>query len=250
MISGPKKDYQRLIRAALEKADGAACEAAARDAFHDQTAGEDDLAWVAAMMYENEVHLAFDLLQTFVDRFPESLHLGRVYLADLLAQASHFDEATDQARFYLRLARDGGALPALAESPIIQDGVSRAVLLLTAAYTELGARSYSTRVLTWASRFALAPNWIEPIRLERQRLMSELKDPANRELDSTWERFFASGTDADALGQSCLKRGFQLMAKRLDLLEGNFRFNPRFKAGDDEMLMLVHASDASEYVLQ
>src|SRR5262245_34943665 len=140
------RNYEQLIRAALRKADAAACEAAAREAFDDQTVGEDGLAWVAAMMFENDIRPAFDLLETFVERFPESLHLGRVYLADLSAQAGRFDQATDQARVYLRQARDRNVLPTLADRPIVQDGVSRAGLLLTAAYTELGARSYSTRV--------------------------------------------------------------------------------------------------------
>src|SRR5437870_4333545 len=106
-------DYKQSISAALAKADAVAAEGAARHAFNDPALDEEPLAWVAAMMYENSIRSAFDLLETFVDRFPESLHLGRIYLADALAQAGQFDTATDHARIYLRQAQEHGAFASL-----------------------------------------------------------------------------------------------------------------------------------------
>jgi hypothetical protein len=201
------------------------------------------------MMYENDIRAGFDLLEAFVERFPESLHLCRVYLADVFAQVGQFDHATEQARIYLRQARDRGVFPALADNRLAQAGVSRALLLLTAAYTELGARSYSARVLRWAAQFGVAPDWIDSLRDERLRLLGELKDRVNAKLDAKWEEFFASGRHVDDLCKLCADRGFPLMAQRLALLEANFRFNLAFTVGEPEILQLVLATAGDEHVL-
>jgi hypothetical protein len=242
-------DYKERIGDALAKGDAEAAEAAARAAFDDEAVGEDDLAWVAAMMYENDIRGGFDLLEAFVERFPESLHLGRVYLADVFAQVDQFDDATEQARIYLRQAQERDVLHTLAENRLVQDGVSRACLLLTAAYTELGARSYSARVLRWAAQFTVESGWAESIRNERLRLIAELKEPANGKLDAKWEQFFASGRHVDELCKICADRGFPLMAQRLALLEANFRFNMTFNVGEQEILQLVLATDGDQHVL-
>ena len=71
-----------------------------------------------------------------------------------LANAGQPDPATQLAREYLRLVKEKGSLgPRLAEFPNVRLGASKAFLVMTAAYTHMGARSYSGRVLQFALRF-------------------------------------------------------------------------------------------------
>jgi hypothetical protein len=234
--------YESRIRDSLDEGDKGSAEIAARAAFRDRSANESLLGWIAASIYEGDVQPAFDLLEVFVSRFPNSLHLPRVYLSDILARAHRFDQATDHARVYLRHAQEIGALAILGEHRFVQQGVSRAFMLVTAAYTELGARSYSKRILAYARQFAIAENWIEVFTLEQLRLDDELKAPDNKIVDEKWERFFASGNGIETLYTICAQRKFPLMAKRLELIEKNYRVNPNYKMGWQEILLLVLVS--------
>ncbi|MBL8521532.1 MAG: hypothetical protein JNK75_12820 [Betaproteobacteria bacterium] len=238
------------LEAALRAGDAEAAESAARAAFADPAAGEDDLAPIAGLIFESGFHPAFDLVEGFVERFPDSVHGIRAYLADLHAQSGNFDRATVEARIYLRLVRDRGLLPKLDAVRIVQAAASRAFLLLTAAYTELGARSYSARVLDLAQKFALDPEWRETLVAERSRLADELADPAVRAADVRWEAFFAGGRQSGSLIEECLGRGYPAMAQRLDLIEAQFRFDPAFRCGGPEILQLVRAAAPGSLVLR
>ena len=132
------------------------------------------------MADEKGIPAASEFLKTFVTRFPASLYLPRIYLADGLARAGRFDEATDHARRYLRLAKDGKVFETLGKTRILRHGVSHAFLLLTAAYTELGARSYSEGILKHALTFDLAPDFVGKVQQELARIAVELRDPANK----------------------------------------------------------------------
>ena len=246
---GKKKSYEDRIREALAERLLTRAESVAREAFSDENAEEHVLAWVAASMYEREIPTAFDLLEKFVIRFPNSLHLPRVYLADILSRASRFDQTTDLARYYLRLAKDANLLLGLTSKRIVQDGVSRSFLLLTSAYTTLGARSYSKRILQFGLDYELADRWKEIIKKELLQLDSELQQSEQANLDQEWEGFFSSGGGAEHLYKKCNDEGFPLMAKRVDLLETNFRFNSSFKVDTSESLMLVIESTNKELLL-
>jgi hypothetical protein len=246
---GKKKSPIELIREALAKSDDVAAEKAARAAFADENSTVDTLAWAAAVMYERKVGSGLDLIQTFVERFPGSLHLPRVYLADLLAQSSRFDAATDHARIYLRCASDAGVFEKPLQEPVLREGVARAFLLVTAAYTETGARTYAGRVIKRALSFDLDPRWREILQGEEIRLRTELVEPANRQTDEEWESFFASGLNADSLYDRCAAGGYPLLAKRIDLIESNFRFNAQFKVDERELLLLAFRTDRNENLL-
>lgn len=244
-----KTSYEDRIKAAINESKPLEAERVAREVFSDGKAEEAILAWAAASMYENRITSAFDLLEAFVNRYPSSLHLPRVYLADILSCASRFDQATDFARYYLRLAKDSGVFPDLASKRILREGVSRCFLLLTSAYTTLGARSYSKRVLQIALQYSLAEQWSQIIKREIEQLTEELLASEIAFLDKNWEDFFTGGVGADGLYKKCNDEGFPLMAKRIDLLEGNFRFNPSFRIDGEECYLLVMESKEKEFVL-
>lgn len=221
----------------------------AREAFGDTSLEEGSLAWIAAVAYEKSVKAAPDLLEIFVKRYPASLHLPRVYFSNLLARAGRFDDATEQARRYLRQTKDAGVLVNLGSARILREGVSRAFLLLTAVYTELGARSYSERVLRHALEFELVPNMVDSIKQELSRLAVEERDAPNRAANEKWNAFLANGSGADALYKLCVDRRCPILAKRVDLLAGNFRFNRQFKISESEIFMLVDMTADGAYVL-
>jgi hypothetical protein len=128
--------------------------------------------------------------------------------------------------------------------------VSRAFLLVTCAYTELGARSYSKRVLKYARQFAIAENWLETFTLEQLRLDAELNEPDNKAVDDKWDRFFLGGNGIESLYTICAQRKFPLMAKRLELIEASFRFSRSFKVDEQETLLLALLSKGNVCALR
>ena len=240
-MTASESSYEVRMRAALERGATAELESIAQEAFSDPDAKEHDLAWVAAAAHEKDLASNIKLLETFISRFPASLHLPRIYFASHLARQSRFDEATEHARRYLRFARDAGVFATLGSARILREGVSQAFLLLTAAYTELGARSYSERVLKHALDFDLVPRLAAGIEGELSRLATEVQLPPNKAANDRWNAFLETGAGADTLYKTCMDRGFPILAKRVDLLEGNFRFNAAFKVREAEMYMIEHA---------
>lgn len=243
------KKPEDTIREALARSDDAAVEQGARLAFADASSSEHTLAWAAAVVYERRITAGFGLLQTFIDRFPDSLHLPRVYLAEVMAHAARFDAATDHARVYLRCAAERGALDDPSKGDILREGIGKAFLLLTAAYTELGARSYSARVLKRARDLQLGDRWDAAYRQEEARLAQERADPARLRTDEEWEAFFSRGEHAAEWFERCQRQGYPQLAKRILVLETNFRLRAEFTADDREMLMLVYRDESDTSLL-
>lgn len=242
--------YEDRINQALASNQPGEVERLARQAFADPAADEGNLAWVAAVAEEKGVPSAGELLEAFVNRYPASLHLPRIYLADNLARAGRFDEATEHARRYLRLAKDADVFAKLGNTRILRHGVSHAFLLLTAAYTELGARSYSEGVLKQALLFDLDPDFARKIQQELARLAMEKRDPSNKATNEKWNAFFSNGSGADGLYEACTSKGFPILAKRVDLLDGHFRFNAQFKVGESEWYLLVNVTSGNANILE
>jgi hypothetical protein len=249
MTATAGSSYEDRINQALTNNQPGEVEKLAREAFDDPTADEGNLAWVAAVADEKGVPSAAELLELFVSRYPASLHLPRIYLADSLVRAGRFDAGSEHARRYLRLAKDAKIFATLGSTRILRHGVSHAFLLLTAAYTELGARSYSEGILRHALQFDLVPEFVASIQQELARLAKEVRDPANKATNEKWNAFFASGNGADALYETCTSRGFPILAKRVDLLDGNFRFNPQFKVGETELYLLAEVTNDNANIL-
>lgn len=197
------------------------------------------VGWAVLVGSESRLPAAGKYGIWFMDKFPESVLPVKIEYAKFLAEDGEYDEATDLAREYLRLIDDSGHLARIEQFSNVRAGASRAFLLLTAAYTEAGARSYSRRVLQYAARYPLHEAFLNQYQVELGRLDEELADPENRRLDTMWEEFFADGSHADALYEHCNKCGCPLLARRVDLLAGNFSFRPDYRVDEDELLQLV-----------
>ena len=86
-----KKNYEERFRFEIKKNNLKKAEIVAREAFSDTKADEGILAWIAGSIFEHNIPQAFDLLQKFLERYPNSLQAIRVYFADILARMGNFD---------------------------------------------------------------------------------------------------------------------------------------------------------------
>lgn len=241
------QDYKKEIIDCIQKNNLSSLELLALEAFHNEPQNENLLAFVAAIVYEKKMWSCMRLVEEFVNRFPGSIHGIRIYFATLLSQQQQFDFAANEARIYLRIAKEKNQF----ENPIneiITESINRGFLLLTSVYTHAGARSYSKRVLTVASQQA-NHQWKEIYTQEIVTLDNELQEDVHLQTNSMWESFFQSGQFADELFQLCNKHNFKELAKRIDLLENHFRFDDQFTIDESEILKLVY-EDNGAFTLQ
>lgn len=198
------------------------------NAFADEQAREDDLAWLAGNIIETRIEGGLPFVHAFMQRFPDSLHpisvlYGGLLLGGALPSKNQFDEASHIARLYLRRVKDAGLLQS--DRPEIQDGAAKAFLHLTAVYTEAGARSYSVRVLELAMQLIAVPYWQEAYRAEIVTLQKELQsDSACAARNAEWEQFFTTYSNLSQLHEMCVQAGFETLAYRLSALESQLRF--------------------------
>lgn len=238
--------YEQRFRACMSSGDKDGLLAVAREVYADGEVDESILAWTAGIVFEEDLVPGFDLLEEFVRRFPASLHMIRVCLADAHGRCGRFDTASCLAREYLRMARDAGAMESLGGSRIIAEGVGRAFLVLTAVYTECGARSYSRRVMQLGLRQQVSDEWHQRYRAEIERIDEELKDPEAARMDEKWEAFFATGANADELHDLALDQDFEHLADRIDLIETQHHFDAGYLVGEEEVWQLVQRSEDQE----
>lgn len=204
------------------------------------------LGWAILVACEFQWACTSDLVGWFIGRFPDSISPVKVEMAVFLAESGRPDAGTQLAREYLRVVRDGGYLPRLADMPIARRGAAKAFLALTAATTHAGARAYSRRVLAHAKTLGVPPEFPAIYDAEIARLDTELADPANASQNDLWEAFFATGAHADVLHRVCLALDCPMLARRVDLIEGRFRFDAgsRYRVGIDEIFELVMQAEA------
>jgi hypothetical protein len=242
-------EVHRIARELAARREADALSARADEWLRDEAVPEHDLAWLFGFCHERGFAKVLVMAPRFAARFPKSLYPVGVFFADLLARNGLFDAASDEARAYLRRTRDTGLLDDLAGKQLVADGVGRAFLLLTAAYTEVGARSYSRDVLAYALRHALADNWKAALRAEDERLAKELHDPALAAKDAKWRAFFADGGGYQALHAQCVADNFEALAHRLELLDVRFRVAPTARVDEDEILQVVQRDDTGKHLL-
>jgi hypothetical protein len=233
------EDHEKGIRKALKHGDKDKAAVLVETAFGDDKAAEEVLAWVAGVAYENELTSVLGVIPEFLQRFPNSLHLIRVYYADLCAAQEQFDLATTHARLYIRLAREAGLLDQLEGHSLLQEGIGRSFLLLSSAYTELGARSYSRRVLEFGLEHDVHSSWKDSYKQERDSLAQELKEPEFKKKDEVWERFFKKGKGGADVLQIAKTAQYDDMTLRLECLEDKLKTDKDFRIGPEEMLMAV-----------
>ncbi len=239
MFNFSKKDYVRIFDNQINDNNLEGAEETVRAAYSDKRVGEDTLAQLAGLVFERKLSDAYDVLEEFVERFPMSLHAIRPMLADFFARIGMYDAATHEAKVHLYIARELDALDGMSNNPIVQAAVSRSFLVATAAYTELGAKSYSRQVLILALGFDLHPIWRPAIENEIERLELEISEEQYIEKDQLWNDFFRSGTNATLLIEDCNNLEYPIMASMVDLMESNFRFNIEYSVSPVDIFNIV-----------
>lgn len=230
-------DFKGEIIKCLEKNELANIEKLSFEAFQNEPENEDLLAFVSAIIFEKQIWSCAELIQRFVIKFPSSLHGIRIYFSDLLSKQKNYDKATTEARIYLRIAKENNQL----EKPInkiVENSISKGFLLLTSAYTEIGARSYSKKVLEIGKKF-VDDYWKNIYINEINTLNTELTNKSNFEIDQKWETFFNNGSFSTELFDLCTNSKFNDLAKRIDLIEGQFRFDKDYKVNENELYKIV-----------
>lgn len=237
-----KLPYIERIVAALDQKRAAEAEKAAAEAFADRKFKDEiELARIAVLLYDREIDSSVELLEEFVNRFPDSLSIPRVLISEILCRCSRFDEAADEARQYLRQAMDAGFPdPALA---------GRAALVLACSYSDFGALSYAARILGPGLGLIHPEETKKPIARQLGIIEKTLKDESATGLDSRWESFFGSGSGGDELVRLCRDHGNPLMAERIELLEKSRGEAAAFPLGSDEMTWLVMEAEDGELKL-
>lgn len=207
--------------------------------FTNDKTQEHELAWALGVVFEKNIFEAFRFMPRFLEKHPRSPHPVRVFYSDLLARQGQYDLASEQARIYLRTLSDSKLIEQLKGKPILQDGVARAWLLLSAVYTEAGARSYSKRVILTGLACSLPLSWVDAFHGEVSRLDDELLSNDLKFLDDKWENFFLNSDGWNYLDNHCNENELLILKKRIELIKDNFKFNPSFNL-QGEMLKLVN----------
>lgn len=210
---------------------------------------EDLLAHLVGALYERQITDGYWLIEAFVGKYPNSLHIIRVYLADLFAQQGKFDLASNEARTYLWLLKKSGVLSFKLENQVLLEGIARSFLLITSVYTEVGAKNYSIRALHEGMNYKLPKSWLEYFDLEVKRIESELSNESQKTVDSAWESFFKVGDNFEYVSSLCDEKKFAYLSKRVQLIKDNFRFNTGFSVNSDELIMLVHQVEDNKFIL-
>ena len=243
------KDYESIFRKAIQVDTPEGLGKIALEAFEDPTTDENTLEWIAGNVFERNVRNAFGVIPKFVDRFPDSLGLPRIFLAQL-CENEQPDDCTELARYYLRAAKNRDLFDKLGDMNVIRAGVSRAFLLVPAAYKSVGALTYSIRVLSLGLKLKIQDDLRRLFQEDIDKLSNELRQSAAvQSVNNQWETFFSTGRGANDLYERCKKFGFENLAKRIDLIEGQFRFNSLFKVTDDELFLLVHQTSDGAFIL-
>lgn len=192
-----------------------------------------------AVANHNLPYISF--LEAFCDENAETPHGAEIKLADFYAGLDKLDETTSRARRFVSKFRGTEVEKNISAHPVLLTMFARCYLLMTAAYTRLGSRSYSQRLLTKAIQMGLPKAFEDRMNSEILTLNNELKIETNLSLDKKWEEFYATGANYDELHELCIRSQYLQMAKRIELLEGKFRFNVDFKIDDSEVLMDIFA---------
>jgi hypothetical protein len=230
-----------------QSGDSVAC---VNDLLSNASINEHELAWVFGLYFENNVDDVIALAPNYISRFPDSLYPVRVFFADLLSRRELFDEASHEARSYLRSARDSGLFVGdISQSPIFCDGIARAFLLLTSVYTEVGALSYSLRVINIAKKINFTQRWENIFNSECMRINDSLNCKLTSETNRRWEMFFETGEYINDLSRSCMDKGFLMLRNRLNLIADKFRFSSDWEI-DQEVFEIIFQDSAGSIFLK
>lgn len=244
-----RDEYVELARQHSEAGDKRALGEILAQAIDDYDGDEEFSAWAAGIAHGSGTANAPELLARFIERHPESLHPVQVDWAEGLLWQGRVDEGSNEARAWLSRAARGGLPERFRSDEMLRHGGCRALLILTAVYTEMGARTYSRRVLEGGLMLEIDPYWKRRFASEHHRLCEELRAPALAAADAKWERFFASGEAAADLVRACEAKKFPILARRIQVLAQKFADQSGWKPGEDELFQLVYRTDKGAFVL-
>lgn len=249
MHARTKEEYIRQIHRCLDRREHAPLDEALQQAFSDYSEEEDFTAWCAGVAHGVETPSAMELTARFVEHYPFSLHPIQVDLAEMLIRNDQVDQGSNEARAYLNRVHQAGLEQEMKQAEPVADGVCRAFLLMSAVYTEAGARSYSSRVLGYAMLVQKHSYWSQQYRSELMRLEREASDPINGQTDAIWESFFLGGDFSEELSDRCRMLRFPILARRVETLARTFAHRPGFTTDDDEMFQMLYRTDQGAFVL-
>ena len=204
-------------------------------------ASEAEIAWAFGFCFEQGIDEVVQLAPEFIHLFPNSLFPVSVFFADLQARRGAFDSASHEARVFLRKLVLSGVASKLSGEGIIADSAGRAIILLTAVYTHVGARSYSLRVLKRGLEMNLTPSWKMALDREASHILNELKSsPSNSAIDEKWERFFDTGVGLEEIRRTCVSSGADLLLLRMQCIERTLAFDRAFVMDGKELFSMIY----------
>lgn len=183
------------------------------------------------------------IFKNFLSENPHVIHPAQVSLAACRAETGRLDSETELARDYIRRFSNTPNFENLEAKSFQSHVLGRAYMLLTSAYTTIGARSYSIRILKTALANTISEIMRAHIENEIERLDKELRSQSYETLDELWEEFFKDGRNFVELHRRCEAERMDLLAKRLELLSGQFRFQLGYSISESEMLQQVTYTD-------
>lgn len=192
-----------------------------------------------AVLIENHRLPFIDFLIFYIRSNQNIISSAQLRVAESFAEQGKVDEATIEAREFLRKLLNWSSFKDGTAGDGFKNLASRAHLVMTAVYTTAGARSYSLRLLDRGISFATTDASRAFLENEVKTIKKELETSGNATLDQKWEEFFASGANASALIKHCLQLGMATLAKRVELLEAQFRFDANFRMTQEESLLEV-----------
>jgi hypothetical protein len=205
-----------------------------------------ELVYVSAV-YDSPREKLYEL---FLSLNPQLIHPAQISLAACRANVRDEDTATELARDYVRKFLTSSSALNLSKDSFLAHVLGRGFLLMTSIYTVIGARSYSLRILQKALELQISDSMRAHIQNEISTLNLELGmgNPGISPYDQKWEAFFTNGSHYEELARLCTNAGARRLARRLELLEGNFRFQAGFKVLPDEMFQQIVAVGGDENV--
>ncbi len=233
-----KKDFEHELVKAIDASDldrqrQVLREGLAKDGMNSETAYR--LLWhvvVSDLPFE-------DVLYTYVTDNPSVLHPAQVALAFSWARRGKLDQCTSHARSFLAKFKTDREAAKLLEDSVWQHQLGRAFLFLTAAYSELGARSYSIRALQHGLSWPISAKSQTRISEEIHLLQREIETSEGLQKDKKWEAFFNFGRDGHELYELCHQSGYPLLAVRVQVMDNQYKTNPQFSLSPDELFQEV-----------
>jgi len=243
-----RDEVMKLVRVDVKKAVDAV-----RAAYNDKSVSEDILGSITGILFDASARDGVPFVIEFVTRYPGSLHLMRVICADIYNNNKNYDAAIFHARLYLRLVKDNKLLEREDVPLILKHGIARAFSALADGYAGIGAYDYAIRVLQYALRYVKMDELSRVIRATIDEYAGKRTNPEAQAQNGMWEAFFKSGSGMSDVLAYCDAQRLPELAKRVELIEGSFRFNSRHVVDDSEILQIVNEisgeSKKSGYIL-